>query len=136
MSLWGPFFRRSGLSKAPGAVGVVWRAMTARLQLALDQVDLHRALRAAREGVAGGVHILEVGTPLLKAEGLGAVRAIREAFPKHEIVCDAKTMDAGRLELEAVSTVPSAEPEPPWLRALMSALEETRTPLKRTWPAS
>ena len=103
MSLWGPFFRRSGLSKAPGAVGVVWRAMTARLQLALDQVDLHRALRAAREGVAGGVHILEVGTPLLKAEGLGAVRAIREAFPKHEIVCDAKTMDAGRLELEAAA---------------------------------
>ncbi len=77
--------------------------MTARLQLALDQVDLHRALRAAREAVAGGVQILEVGTPLLKAEGLAAVRAVREAFPKHEIVCDAKTMDAGRLELEAAA---------------------------------
>ena len=77
--------------------------MTARLQLALDQVDLHRALRAAREAVAGGVHILEVGTPLLKAAGLDAVRAVREAFPKHEIVCDAKTMDAGRLELEVAA---------------------------------
>ncbi|MDF1699982.1 MAG: orotidine 5'-phosphate decarboxylase [Planctomycetota bacterium] len=77
--------------------------MTARLQLALDQVDLHRALRAAREGVAGGVQILEVGTPLLKAEGLAAVRAIREAFPKHDLVCDAKTMAAGRLELEAAA---------------------------------
>ncbi|MDA1194204.1 MAG: orotidine 5'-phosphate decarboxylase [Planctomycetota bacterium] len=77
--------------------------MAARLQLALDQVDLHRALRAAREGVAGGVTILEVGTPLLKAEGLGAVRAIRAAFPRLELVCDGKTMDAGRLEFEAAA---------------------------------
>ncbi len=77
--------------------------MKARLQLALDQVDLHRAMRAAREGVAGGVQILEVGTPLLKAEGLAAVRAIAEAFPGLELVCDAKTMDAGRLELEAAA---------------------------------
>jgi len=77
--------------------------MPTRLQLALDQVDLHRALRAAREAVAGGVDLLEVGTPLLKAEGLGAVRALREAFPQAEIVCDGKTMDAGRLELEAAA---------------------------------
>ena len=77
--------------------------MTARLQLALDQVDLHRALRAATEAVRAGVPILEVGTPLLKAEGLDAVRKIREAFPKLELVCDAKTMDAGRLELEVAA---------------------------------
>lgn len=77
--------------------------MTARLQLALDQVDLHRALLAAEEAVRAGVEILEVGTPLLKAEGLNAVRALREAYPRHTIVCDAKTMDAGRLELEAAA---------------------------------
>lgn len=77
--------------------------MTVRLQLALDQVDLHRALRAAREAVEGGVHILEVGTPLLKAEGLDAVRQIHEAFPQHPLVCDMKTMDAGRLELEVAA---------------------------------
>jgi len=77
--------------------------MTARLQLALDQVDLHRALRAAREAVRAGVPILEVGTPLLKAEGLDAVRAVREAFPGLELVCDSKTMDAGRLELETAA---------------------------------
>ncbi len=77
--------------------------MTAQLQLALDQVDLHRALRAAAEAVRGGVAILEVGTPLLKAEGLDAVRAVREAHPHVEIVCDGKTMDAGRLELEAAA---------------------------------
>ena len=56
--------------------------MAPRLQLALDQVDLHRALRAAKEAVAGGVHILEVGTPLLTAAGRAAVRAGREAFPQ------------------------------------------------------
>ena len=77
--------------------------MTARLQLALDQVDLHRAMKVAREAVAGGVDVLEVGTPLLKAEGLEAVRVLRAAFPRHEIVCDSKTMDAGRLELEAAA---------------------------------
>jgi 3-hexulose-6-phosphate synthase/6-phospho-3-hexuloisomerase len=73
------------------------------LQLALDFVDLHRALTAASEGVAGGVDWLEVGTPLLKAEGLGAVRALRAKFPSVPIVCDAKTMDAGRIELEAAA---------------------------------
>ena len=77
--------------------------MNARLQLALDQVDLHRALRAAHEAARAGDLILEVGTPLLKAEGLDAVRKLREAFPKHDIVCDAKTMDAGRLELETAA---------------------------------
>ena len=75
-----------------------------KLQLALDHVDFHRALRAAEEGIRGGVDWLEVGTPLLKAEGLGAVRALRARFPGVPIVCDAKTMDAGRLELEAAAT--------------------------------
>lgn len=74
-----------------------------KLQLALDHVDLHRALQAAEEGVAGGVDWLEVGTPLLKAEGLKAIRTLRSRFPKVPIVCDGKTMDAGRLELEAAA---------------------------------
>lgn len=75
----------------------------ALLQLALDHVDLHRAVKAAEEGIRGGVDWLEVGTPLLKAEGLDAVRELRRRFPSVPIVCDAKTMDAGRLELEAAA---------------------------------
>ena len=74
-----------------------------KLQLALDHVDFHRALKAAEEGVAGGVDWVEVGTPLLKAEGLSAVRRLRARFPSVPVVCDAKTMDAGRLELEAAA---------------------------------
>lgn len=76
--------------------------MTARvlLQVALDYVDNSRALKCAREAVAGGADVLEVGTPLLKAEGLEAVRLLHREFPQVPIVCDAKTMDAGRAEVE------------------------------------
>ena len=71
-----------------------------RLQVALDFVDTSRALKCAREAVAGGVDVIEVGTPLLKAEGLDVVRALHAEFPRVPIVCDAKTMDAGRAEVE------------------------------------
>lgn len=70
------------------------------LQVALDFVDTSRALKCAREAVAGGADLIEVGTPLLKAEGLEAVRLLHREFPKHPVVCDAKTMDAGRAEVE------------------------------------
>jgi 3-hexulose-6-phosphate synthase / 6-phospho-3-hexuloisomerase len=70
------------------------------LQVALDFVDTSRALKCAREAAAGGADLLEVGTPLLKAEGLAAVRLLRKEFPHLPIVCDAKTMDAGRAEVE------------------------------------
>jgi 3-hexulose-6-phosphate synthase/6-phospho-3-hexuloisomerase len=63
-------------------------------------VDNSRALKCAREAVAGGADVLEVGTPLLKAEGLEAVRLLHREFPTVPIVCDAKTMDAGRAEVE------------------------------------
>jgi 3-hexulose-6-phosphate synthase/6-phospho-3-hexuloisomerase len=70
------------------------------LQVALDFIDLARALKLAREAVEGGADWLEVGTPLIKSEGLGAVRKLRAEFPKHTIVADLKTMDAGRAEME------------------------------------
>lgn len=65
-------------------------------------------MKCAREVVAGGAEIVEIGTPLLKSEGLDAVRKIRSEFPaaKHpqlRIVCDTKTMDAGRTEFEAAA---------------------------------
>jgi len=71
-----------------------------RLQVALDVLMLSRALKVAREAVAGGADLLEVGTPLLKSEGLDAVRALRREFPGIPIVADTKTMDAGRAEME------------------------------------
>ena len=43
------------------------------LQLALDFVDLQRALKNAKEGMAGGADWLEAGTPLIKSEGLQSI---------------------------------------------------------------
>jgi len=73
------------------------------LQLALDFLNLKRALQVADEAVKGGVDWLEAGTPLIKSEGLNAVRELRKKFPKSTIVADMKTMDVGRIETEAAA---------------------------------
>lgn len=70
------------------------------VQLALDFVDLPRALRVAEEAVAGGADWLEAGTPLIKSEGLQSVRELKRLWPGKTIVADMKTMDAGRAEVE------------------------------------
>lgn len=77
--------------------------MAAKLQVALDFINLHRALKVAREAVEGGADLLEAGTPLIKAEGLDSVRKLRAEFPRLPIVADLKTMDAGRIEMEAAA---------------------------------
>jgi 3-hexulose-6-phosphate synthase/6-phospho-3-hexuloisomerase len=77
--------------------------MDAILQVALDFLNLSQALRVAREAVAGGADWLEAGTPLIKSEGLEAVRQLRRDFPRLPIVADLKTIDAGRLEIEAAA---------------------------------
>lgn len=66
----------------------------------MDFVDLKRAVKCAGEAVAGGVDWLEAGTPLIKSEGLDAVRELRRLFPKKTLVADMKIMDAGRVEVE------------------------------------
>jgi 3-hexulose-6-phosphate synthase/6-phospho-3-hexuloisomerase len=74
--------------------------MPAELQVALDFVTLDRALQVASEAVRGGADRLEAGTPLIKSEGLDAVRRLREQFPDKIIVADMKIMDAGTVEVE------------------------------------
>lgn len=71
--------------------------------MALDFLELSRAMMVAQAAVAGGADILEVGTPLIKSEGLDAVRKLREAFPGVTILADMKTMDAGKIEAEAAA---------------------------------
>lgn len=73
------------------------------LQVALDFVDLERAVEMCREAVEGGVDWIEVGTPLIKSEGLNAVRTMRAEFPNHKIIADMKTIDAGRTEVETAA---------------------------------
>jgi len=74
-----------------------------KLQVALDFIDLPRALALAESAVAGGADYLEAGTPLIKSEGLDAVRRLRERFPDRKIIADLKTMDAGKIETEAAA---------------------------------
>jgi 3-hexulose-6-phosphate synthase/6-phospho-3-hexuloisomerase len=73
------------------------------LQIALDFVDLERAVEVCHEAVEGGVDWIEVGTPLIKSEGLNAVRTMRREFPNHKIIADMKTIDAGRTEVETAA---------------------------------
>src|SRR5919198_5518237 len=70
------------------------------LQVALDHMHLKRALLAAKEAVEGGADWIEAGTPLIKSEGMEAVRALRKACPGRTIVADLKTMDTGAFEVE------------------------------------
>src|SRR5262245_4138707 len=50
-----------------------------------------------------GVDWLEAGTPLIIAEGMHGVRALRRQFPDVPIVADLKTMDGGYLEVELMA---------------------------------
>jgi 3-hexulose-6-phosphate synthase/6-phospho-3-hexuloisomerase len=73
------------------------------LQVALDFLDISRALVTARAAAAGGADWIEAGTPLIKAAGIEAVRQLRKAFPDKIIIADTKTMDAGRTEMETAA---------------------------------
>lgn len=70
------------------------------LQVALDFMNLDRAMQVARESVKGGVDWLEAGTPLIKSEGMNSVRALKKEFPEKTVIADMKIMDVGSVEVE------------------------------------
>ena len=73
------------------------------VQISLDVTDKEEALATAAMALRAGVDWLEAGTPLILAEGLHGVRALRQAFPETPIVADLKTMDGGYLEAEMMA---------------------------------
>ena len=73
------------------------------LQIALDLMQLGRAVVIAHEAVDGGADWIEAGTPLIKSEGAEAVRTLRREFPGKKIVADTKTMDVGGFEVEIMA---------------------------------
>ena len=73
------------------------------LQIALDLMQLNRAVIIAHEAVDGGADWVEVGTPLIKSEGAEAVRTLRKEFPGKKIIADTKTMDVGGVEVEIMA---------------------------------
>jgi 3-hexulose-6-phosphate synthase/6-phospho-3-hexuloisomerase len=68
--------------------------------VALDLLELDRSIQIAREAIAGGADWIEAGTPLIKSEGMNAVREMKKAFPGAKIVADMKTVDTGSMEVE------------------------------------
>jgi len=65
------------------------------IQLAIDVTSIDEALRIAEIGVAAGVDILEVGTPLVVHCGVAAIDALVRAFPQMPVLVDYKSMDSG-----------------------------------------
>jgi len=74
-----------------------------KLQVALDLLKLEDAIIIAEKVANAGAHILEAGTPLIKSEGIKAVRELKKRFPDKIIFADMKIMDTGYLETEMAS---------------------------------
>jgi len=70
-----------------------------KLQVAIDLLTTEAALELA-EKVAPYVDIIELGTPLIKAEGLKVITAMKAAHPNKLVFADLKTADTGALEAE------------------------------------
>lgn len=70
------------------------------VQISLDLTTIDQALSVARAAMRAGADWLEAGTPLILAEGLHGIRALRKEFPDVPIVADLKTMDGAGLEAE------------------------------------
>ncbi len=68
------------------------------LQVAIDSPEHLGVLPV----VADLVHIVEVGTPVLKRFGLSAISTVRELAPNIPVMADTKTVDGGRFEAEMV----------------------------------
>jgi 3-keto-L-gulonate-6-phosphate decarboxylase len=72
-------------------------------QISVDVATIEQGLRVAGAAVAGGITIIEMGTPLLKNAGVSnVVPAFRQRFPQALLLADMKTMDGGAFEARAV----------------------------------
>ena len=73
------------------------------VQISLDVTSIPEALETAGLALRSGVDWLEAGTPLIIAEGMNGIRALRVEFPGVPIVADLKTMDGGWLETQMMA---------------------------------
>jgi 3-keto-L-gulonate-6-phosphate decarboxylase len=72
-------------------------------QISVDVPTIELGLSVAAAALAGGVNIVEMGTPLLKNQGIANVApAFRRKFPEALLLADLKTMDGGAFEARAV----------------------------------
>jgi 3-hexulose-6-phosphate synthase len=72
-------------------------------QMSVDVATLEQGYAVAAAALAGGITIIEMGTPLLKNQGVSTVvPAFRQRFPAALLLADMKTMDGGAFEARAV----------------------------------
>jgi 3-hexulose-6-phosphate synthase len=72
-------------------------------QISVDVATLEQGRTVAAAALAGGANIVEMGTPLLKNQGVAnVVPAFRKQFPEALLLADMKTMDGGAFEARAV----------------------------------
>jgi 3-keto-L-gulonate-6-phosphate decarboxylase len=72
-------------------------------QISVDVSTLEQGLTVAGAALAGGITIVEMGTPLLKNAGVSnVVPAFRKKFPEALLLADMKTMDGGGGEARGV----------------------------------
>jgi 3-keto-L-gulonate-6-phosphate decarboxylase len=88
----------------PSSASVVDQLKTRfSFQISVDVETLDLGLTVARAALAGGADILEMGTPLLKTQGVSnVVPAFRKRFPGALLLADMKTMDGGAGEARSV----------------------------------
>lgn len=69
-----------------------------RLQIALDLLDLEKAIKICQEAIKNGVDIIEAGTPLIEKFGIQVtLPKLRNIARKLPITADLKIADAGYL---------------------------------------
>ncbi len=88
----------------PASARVVDQLKTSyTFQISVDVSTIDEGLYVAEAALAGGVDILEMGTPLLKKAGVSnVVPAFRQAFPDALLLADMKSMDGAGGEARAV----------------------------------
>jgi 3-hexulose-6-phosphate synthase len=70
-----------------------------KLQVAIDLLSTADALSLLAK-VAENIDVIEIGTPLVKIDGLKVLTAVKAAHPSKAVFADLKTMDAGELEAD------------------------------------
>ncbi|MCS7107893.1 MAG: orotidine 5'-phosphate decarboxylase / HUMPS family protein [Sulfolobales archaeon] len=99
------------------------------IQIAMDFLSIDDAVRLIRKLNGLEVDIFEVGTPLIKSEGIKAVKTVKWLVSDSVVLADMKTADTGGLETrlaaengaDAVSVLASTNDE-----VISSALKEAK----------
>lgn len=90
-------------SHAPSAALVTRLRSRPSFQISVDVDDMALGLTVATAALNAGIDLIEMGTPLLKTEGVrNVVPAFRAHFPDALLLADMKTMDGGGFEAHGV----------------------------------